>query len=132
MVPPLHSLPRGTSAPCCLYPACSPQSPAPAPLQDPLHSQVEAEVLLFLEEVVNNELAHKVGVQRVVDDLCAPKLQEKVVTLPLGLPSPSPQIKGARCKLFQPPHRLILPTQLRSCPHSPSWPVPLTAFPLQQ
>lgn len=33
------------------------------------HSQVEAEVLLLLEEIVEDELAQKVGVQGVVDDL---------------------------------------------------------------
>lgn len=33
------------------------------------HSQVEAEVLLLLEEIVEDKLAQKVGVQGVVDDL---------------------------------------------------------------
>lgn len=38
------------------------------------HSQVEAEVLLLLEEVVEDELAQKVRVQGVVDDLGPAKL----------------------------------------------------------
>lgn len=46
----------------------------PLPPSTSFHSQVKAEVLLLLEEVIHNELAHEVGVQRVVDDLGASEL----------------------------------------------------------
>jgi len=38
--------------------------------------QVKPQVLPLLEEVVQDELPHKVGVQRVVDHLCSPKLEK--------------------------------------------------------
>lgn len=37
-------------------------------------SHIEAKVLLFLKEVVEDEFAHKVWVQRVVDHLCPSEL----------------------------------------------------------
>lgn len=42
------------------------------------HSQIKTEVLLLLEEVIHDELAHEVRVERVINDLGASKLQENV------------------------------------------------------
>ena len=40
------------------------------------HSQIKAEVLLLLKEVIHNELAHEVRVERVIYDLGASELRE--------------------------------------------------------
>lgn len=49
-------------------------SPSPIP-STIFHLQVETEVLLLLKEVIHNEFAHKVGIECVVDDFSASKLQ---------------------------------------------------------
>lgn len=42
------------------------------------HLQVKTEVLLLLEEVIHNEFAYKVRIERIVDDFSASELQEEM------------------------------------------------------
>lgn len=54
----------------------SPTSLHPCSVSPTFHSQIKTEVLLLLKEVIHDELAHEVRVERVVNDLGASKLQE--------------------------------------------------------
>lgn len=66
------------------------------------HLQVETEVLLLLKEVIHNEFAHKVGIECVVNDFGASKLQEKMGCGPQGQAGGVGESTGLRAPQYRP------------------------------